>query len=124
VNLQNPQSAVTGNPADGMEKTTLQFSELEHDFGALKQGDVVTHTFEFENTGNSPLLINSAIGSCGCTVPTYPKEPIAPGAKGKIEVQFNSAGKEGLQNKTVTVSANTNPAATVLKISSNVSKLE
>ena len=97
---------------------------MKYDFGDMTAGDVVHHTFTFTNTGTNPLLITNAIGSCGCTVPTYPKEPIPPGGKAAIEVQFNSSGKEGLQNKTITVSANTEPATTVLTITSNVKPKE
>ena len=112
------------NPAANAPKTKIEFDENKFDFGELKQGDIVHHTFSFTNAGSNPLIITNAVGSCGCTVPTYPKEPIAPGAKGTIEVQFNSAGKEGLQNKTVTVSTNTDPPTTVLTITSNVTKTE
>ena len=112
------------NPASNSPKTTIKFDEDKFDFGELTEGDVVHHTFSFTNTGTNPLIITNAVGSCGCTVPTYPKEPIAAGGKGIIEVQFNSAGKEGLQNKTVTVSANTDPPPTVLTITSNVKKKE
>lgn len=112
------------NPASNAPKTEIKFDEDKFDFGELTQGDIVHHTFSFTNTGSNPLIITNAVGSCGCTVPTYPKEPIAPGAKGNIEVQFNSAGKEGLQNKTVTLTANTEPPPTVLTITSNVKKKE
>jgi hypothetical protein len=96
--------------------TTVQFSETEFDFGKMKQGDQVEHVFKFTNTGNEPLIIEDAKGSCGCTVPSYPKEPIAPGATGEILVKFNSAGKSNNQQKTVTLTANTNPLNTILTI--------
>lgn len=112
------------NPESNAPKTVIEFNEDKFDFGNLTQGDVVHHTFSFTNSGSNPLIITNAIGSCGCTVPTYPKEPIAAGEKGTIEVQFNSSGKEGLQNKTVTVSANTEPPTTVLTITSNVKPKE
>ncbi len=112
------------NPEVNSPKTMIKFDEDKFDFGELTEGDVVHHSFSFTNAGSNPLIITNAIGSCGCTVPTYPKEPIAAGAKGVIEVQFNSTGKEGLQNKTVTLSANTDPPTTVLTITSNVKKKE
>jgi hypothetical protein len=117
-------SSEQSKAASNLPKTMIKFDEDKFDFGELTAGDVVHHTFSFTNGGSNPLLITNAIGSCGCTVPTYPKEPISPGAKGAIEVQFNSTGKEGLQNKTVTVSANTDPPTTVLTITSNVKKKE
>lgn len=100
--------------------TTMTFREYEHDFGTMNEGDVVTHVFEFTNTGDQPLLLSNCKGSCGCTVPQCPKEPIAPGASGTIEVKFNSKGKKNAQTKRVTIDANTNPAQTILTISANV----
>lgn len=121
---QNQSALDQSNPASNSPKTTIKFDEDKFDFGELTQGDKEDHTFTFTNTGSNPLIITGAVGSCGCTVPTYPKEPIAPGAKANIEVQFNSSGKEGLQNKTVTVSANTDPPETVLTVLANVKKKE
>jgi len=120
----NPSSSAAENAAANLPKTTIKFDEEKYDFGDMKQGDVVHHTFMFTNTGSNPLVISNAIGSCGCTVPTYPKTPIAPGAKSGVEVQFNSAGKEGLQNKTVTLTANTDPSTTVISITANVKEKE
>ena len=100
--------------------TTMTFREYEHDFGTMNEGDVVTHVFEFTNTGDEPLLLSNCKGSCGCTVPQCPKEPIAPGATGTIEVKFNSKGKKNAQTKRVTIDANTDPAQTILTISANV----
>ena len=97
------------------------FNESLHDFGTIKEGDVVNHTFSFTNTGEAPLIISSATASCGCTVPQWPKEPIAVGATSEIEVSFNSKSKPGIQNKTITITANTNPKTTRLNIKANVS---
>ena len=72
------------------------------DFKTIQQGDEPEHTFTFKNTGSEPMIISNAKGSCGCTVPSWPKEPIAPGDEGEINVKFNSKGKKGSQNKTVT----------------------
>lgn len=93
-------------PADG-KFAAMTFTKKEHDFGKITEGDKVTYVFSFENTGEADLIISDAKGSCGCTVPEYPKEPIAPGKQGKIKVSFSSAGKKGLQYKTVTLMANT-----------------
>jgi len=122
--VTNYHNATPPDAAANQPKTFIKFDEMKYDFGDMTAGDVVHHTFTFTNTGTNPLLITNAIGSCGCTVPTYPKEPIPPGGKAAIEVQFNSSGKEGLQNKTITVSANTEPATTVLTITSNVKPKE
>ena len=100
--------------------TTITFASYEHDFGTLEAGESVTHMFEFTNTGTEPLLLDKCKGSCGCTVPKCPKEPIAPGEKGQIEVKFNSKGKKNQQNKKVTINANTDPGQTFLTISAFV----
>jgi hypothetical protein len=100
--------------------TSMTFAENSHDFGTIDEGDVVTHIFKFTNTGSEPLILNRCKGSCGCTVPQCPKEPIAPGAEGEIEVKFNSKGKKNKQTKTVTINANTVPEQTRITISANV----
>ncbi|MBA2422704.1 MAG: DUF1573 domain-containing protein [Chitinophagales bacterium] len=124
-NLNNPTPDVAKTIAQDISSqpiTTIEFAEMRYDFGKLKEGIVVKHGFTFTNTGTTPLIISEAHGSCGCTIPSFPKEPIPPGGKGQIMVQFDSKGRSGLQNKTVTVTANTNPSQTVLNISSNVGK--
>lgn len=98
----------------------MNFESTTYDFGQIKQGDVVKYTFIFTNNSETPLQINSAQASCGCTVPDYPKEPVMPGKQGKIEVQFNSAGKLGTQNKTVQIVANTLPNTTTLVLKGEI----
>lgn len=99
----------TSKPAS-VGTAAMKFERGTHDFGKIKQGDIVKYDFKFTNTGKSPLIITSAMASCGCTRPDYPKTPVAPGASGNIHVEFNSAGKMGLQDKQITITANTNPA--------------
>ena len=96
--------------------TTISFASYEHDFGTLAAGESVTHFFEFTNTGSEPLVIDNCKGSCGCTVPQCPKQPIQPGEKGQIDVKFNSKGKKNQQTKKVTINANTDPAQTFFTI--------
>lgn len=98
----------------------ISFEETTYDFGTIKQGEVVEHTFQFTNTGKSPLVIESATASCGCTVPEKPEQPIAPGEQGKIKVQFNSTGKSGQQAPIVTVRANTVPNITQVSLKGTV----
>lgn len=98
----------------------FSFEESTHDFGTITEGDIVEHTFKFTNTGDAPLIIQSASASCGCTVPSYPRAPVAPGQTGEIQVKFNSSNKPGIQNKTVSLTANTDPSITRLTIKSNV----
>ena len=100
--------------------TVMTFDELEFDYGVVDEGEKVRHTYKFTNTGNEPLIISNAKGSCGCTVPSWPKEPIPPGATGQIDVEFNSKGKKGKQSKKVTITANTDPVQTMLTIKGEV----
>lgn len=94
----------------------IAFEKSTFDFGTIKEGEIVKHTFRFKNTGKTPLLIQNATASCGCTVPDWPKDPIAPNQEGKIIVEFNSSGKSGMQNKTVTILANTDPPTNTLEL--------
>lgn len=96
------------------DSSTVEFPEIEFNFDTIKQGDKVEHTFTLKNTGENNLFIANAFGSCGCTVPEYPKEPIAPGKTAEVKVTFNSAGKEGAQNKTVTLVMNTSKRNEIL----------
>lgn len=109
--------------ADGKVNTELpdiKFEEEVYDFGKMTQGETVSHAFYFKNTGGKNLVISGASGSCGCTVPTWPKEPIKPGATEKINVVFNSEGKSGYQEKTVTLVTNCEPATKILRIKAEV----
>jgi hypothetical protein len=119
----NTQPQQTQEPeVDPATAATLVLEEQEFDFGTLDEGEKVEHLFKFTNTSNNPLTISNARGSCGCTVPEWPKEPIAPGEKGEIKVKFDSKGKKGVQSKTVTLTANTIPGNTILTIKSDVIK--
>ena len=90
--------------ADGVPK--IKFNETNHDFGNITDGTQATFTFEFVNTGNAPLLLESVQASCGCTTPEWSKEPVAPGKKGKVTATFNSSGRPGTFTKTITVKYN------------------
>ncbi|MCB9163982.1 MAG: DUF1573 domain-containing protein [Flavobacteriales bacterium] len=110
-------------PVDNTPKTTVNFEEYEHGFGNIKQDSENKHVFKFTNTGTEPLIIETANGSCGCTVPNYPKAPIPPGGTGEIEVEYKPGKQENAQTKTVTVIANTEPKETTLRITANVQKI-
>lgn len=101
-------------------KTTMQFTETTHNFGTIKQDTKNTKIFTFKNTGSKPLIIEDAQGSCGCTVPKFPKEPIKPGESGEIEVVYSPGKQQGAQSKTVTITANTEPITSTINISANV----
>lgn len=98
----------------------IYWLESSHDFGPIKQGKYVTHEFEFENIGNVPYLIQTVEGSCGCTIADYPTQPIPPGGKGTIVVQFNSKGKKGDNTEFVTVIGNSQPEHVSLIIEADV----
>ena len=98
----------------------IQMDEESFDFGAIQQGESVTHDFILKNVGDANLIISSAKGSCGCTVPEWPKEPIAKAEEAIIKVTFDSAGKSGKQNKTVTLVTNAIPNTKVITITGNV----
>jgi len=104
-----PEQNVSSNAAFKWDQTLFNF-------GNIQQGEVVNHTFKFTNTGSEPITIQSASASCGCTVPSYPKTPIAPGATGEIVVRYDSKGKVGQQSPVITIVANTNPRQTRLSL--------
>ncbi|MCB0640289.1 MAG: DUF1573 domain-containing protein [Phaeodactylibacter sp.] len=118
--IRNPVTA--SEPVDTVNVAKLKFGVKEHDFGSIREGQVVEHQFEFTNVGTVPLLISNVRSSCGCTAPEWPKEPIAPGKKGKIQVRFNSSGKAEQQQKPVIITANTFPPETKLSIKAYVEK--
>lgn len=122
-NTFDPLTPPTAPPVDKGPKTSIAFPVMEHDFGKVKQDSENHYVFKFTNTGKEPLMISNAQGSCGCTVPEYPKEPIAPGATGEIRVEYKPGKQEGNQAKTVTVTANTEPAQTILRIKADVQKV-
>ena len=114
--VTSPKSATeTSN-----KQAAIKFDKEEHDFGTLLQGEVVTYSFHFTNTGNMPLIISEVGSSCGCTVGDYPRKPIEPGKTGDIKVTYNSAGHHGFQSRFLTVMSNTNPAKTTLRIKATV----
>lgn len=105
---------------DAQITTSIRFDKTTHDFGRIPEGSHVKTKFRFTNTGTVALIISGAQGSCGCTVPDWPREPIKPGDSGEIDVEFDSSGKKGETSKTVTVGANTTPPSTVLTVKATV----
>ncbi len=120
ANTPTPQPATAATQAPTGPTTTITFEEMEYDFGSVKAGERVRHAFKFKNTGSEPLIISNAKGSCGCTVPSWPREPIPPGGEGEIVVEFDSKGKRGKQNRKVTITANTEPPQTFLYVKGEV----
>ena len=106
--VNNSLTAAEGGEVSGAP--VMEFEEEIFDFGTIAQGEKVNFVYKFTNTGDADLIISSAKGSCGCTVPDWPKQPIAPGEVSEIKVVFNSDGKSGNQHKDVSINANTQPA--------------
>ncbi len=114
-------SPLTANSnAEKVLTPNIEMLETSYNFGEIQQGESVTHDFILKNTGDADLIISAAKGSCGCTVPEWPKTPIAKGEEATIKVTFNSAGKSGKQNKTVTLVSNAIPNTKVITINGNV----
>lgn len=105
--VSNPRSAAGIDSVALSELAKMVFTDTVFDFGAIDEGATVTRAFSFTNEGKKPLIISAANASCGCTVADYPGEPIAPGKSGAVTVRFNSAGKPGHQEKSITLRANT-----------------
>jgi hypothetical protein len=127
ISCNNPKATVGGNDSASVVSASttqngagISFEKNSYDFGEIKEGEKVTHEFKFTNNGTIPLIISNATASCGCTVPEYPKEPIAPGESGVIKVIFNSAGKSGMQHKVVTLTTNANPVTTEVYLTGEV----
>lgn len=117
--INNPRTAQSGEEAT-RNLATMDFTDTSHSFGKMYEGESASYDFVFKNNGQSPLLITNAAGACGCTVPNYPHEPIAPGASAVINVKFNSTGKVGLQNKIVNIFTNSNKGTHNLYIDAEV----
>ena len=109
----NSQSSDTG-------KAVIEFTEYEHNFGKVKEGEKVACIFTFRNTGTGDLVISRATTSCGCTVPKYETKPVSPGKTGSLEVVFDTSGRNGIQTKTISVQSNATIPMVILKITTEV----
>ena len=107
-------------PVENLNAADFKFDTEVHDFGSIKEGVQAEHTFKFTNTGKEPLVITNVQASCGCTTPTWSKEPIKPGAQGSVTAIYNSKGRPGNFIKAVTVTSNAKTAQKVLFIKGNV----
>ena len=93
----------------------ISFNDTIHDFGTVNEGTMATYEFKFKNTGNEPVVLQNVQASCGCTTPDWSKEPIAPNQDSKITVKYNSQGRPGSFNKTITITSNAKrPVMTIL----------
>jgi hypothetical protein len=120
VNKQNLDTAKTRDAEIKQEVASISFDKKEYDFGTVNEGEIVETVFKVTNSGTTDLVITNATGSCGCTVPVWPKAPIKPGETGDIAVKFNTSGKPNRQMKTVTLTANTESGREVLTLRGSV----
>jgi hypothetical protein len=111
---------VTDHATADTGKAKLVFREYEHNFGKVTEGEKVSHIFTFDNRGTANLVITSALTTCGCTVPEYDTKPVPPGESGKLDVVFDTSGKDGMQTKTITVKSNAEKPIVLLKITAEV----
>ncbi len=118
--IAQESKAPTEAPKISLDGPYIAFSESAFDFGEITQGDKVEHVFQFENTGNKPLIISNVQTTCGCTAPQWPRTDIKPGEKGELKVVFNSRGKRGRQNKVITVISNASNNPERVKIVTSV----
>ena len=120
IKADNVKSAKERDYKINKEASAITFSKPVYDFGSVEEGDIVETTFEFQNTGKSELIISNATSTCGCTVPEWPKEPIAVGGTGYIKVKFDTAGKPNLQSKVVTLNTNTKSGKETVEVKGTV----
>lgn len=120
---KNAAAAPTTTATENTEaNTTIQWIDSNRDMGTIDEGQKLEVAFRFKNTGNKPLVIKHVQPGCGCTAADIPNEPIAPGQEGVIKGVFDSHGREGIQNKSMTVYTNTEAKQHVVSFSVNVKK--
>jgi|WetSurMetagenome_2_1015567.scaffolds.fasta_scaffold30775_5 hypothetical protein len=106
--------------SDTIGTPVITFSNIEHDFGSIKEGEKVSCVFKFTNTGDADLVLTSVFTSCGCTVSKYNRKPIPPGASGSIEISYDSSDRSGKQTKSITVQSNAKNKIMILRIIAQV----
>jgi hypothetical protein len=102
------------------DSASIKFENDKHEFGDITQGQKVETVFSFTNIGSKPLILSNVITSCGCTAPTWPRDPIPAKGKGEIKISFDSTGKMGMQNKVITIMSNASGNPHHITITANV----
>lgn len=120
VGLFVTMASTAQDSEESVDGAKIVFAETSKNFGDIVQGDVVEHTFKFENQGNMPLILSNVLVTCGCTATKWPRDPIAAGKSSEITVKFNSKGKSGAQNKIITVVSNAVNSREKVSIKTNV----
>jgi hypothetical protein len=131
INMLNAQAPATNNAGEKKTETPANpnapkiiFGQESFDFGEVPEGPQVTHEFKFNNTGKEPLVLSNVRASCGCTTPSWPKDPVLPGKEATILVTYNTQGRPGSFTKSVTVTSNAEPNTKVIYIKGEVIKAE
>jgi hypothetical protein len=117
---QTSETTKAGTEDAPTEGAVIAFAEKSHDFGDIKQGEKVSHTFRFTNNGNKPLIISNVSTTCGCTVSNWTKEPVAPGKTGEVSATFDSTGKLNKQRKVITIHSNSATGIETVSIVTNI----
>ena len=120
VNIDNGNATSPNTANPNQTFAAFKFDRMTHDFGKIKEGEIVKYTFKFTNEGSVPLVISDVKASCGCTTPNYTRTPVPPNGRGEIELQFDSTGKTGYQNKSATITANTKEGSAVVSFTVEV----
>ncbi len=118
----NSDVAASLTPAAFTDTTQVQVIDSAYDFGSVTDGEKVEYSYRFKNVGKKPLIVSSAVASCGCTVPEKPEEQVKPGETGFIKVVFNSKGRQGDVHKEITVTSNAYPKFPVLHLTGIVTE--
>ena len=113
---ENGKSELASDSIATKPLTSMLFADTVHEFGTINEGEKVSYTFKYKNTGENPLILEDVRPSCGCTLPEWTKDPVAPGEEGVIKAVYNSEGRPGEFHKTITVIANTAEEVSLLKI--------
>tara|TARA_B110000971_G_C19974410_1_gene484253 strand:- start:823 stop:1290 length:468 start_codon:yes stop_codon:yes gene_type:complete len=120
INKENLDTAKSRDIEIEKGTALISFDKQVHDFGTVNEGDVVETSYLVTNSGKTDLVITNAKASCGCTVPVWPKAPIKPGESGEIKVKFNTKGKPNKQQKTITLTTNTESGREILTLKGSV----
>lgn len=121
---QDSKKEISAPAAVNPNAPKIVFVEENHNFGDIPEGPQVSHNFKFKNEGKEPLILSNVKASCGCTVPTWPKEPILPGKEGVITATYNTQGRPGPFTKTITVTSNAVENNKIIYIKGEVLKPE
>lgn len=122
INTSNLESAKERDATISLGSAIVEFDRTEYDFGELIEGEIAEGTFKITNKGKVNLIITSAKATCGCTIPEWPKDPIPPGASADLKFTFNSRGRAGKQNKSITLQTNSEKVTELIRIKGTVVK--